>query len=505
MEFKKLTPRLRLFVIACAITGGACALSLFHGFPLFHLSCFPAVAALFLGLLFWAARRFQFPLETHVSLNCGTIVITSAFFISGPWILMPLIISGLVSDLLKREKGWSMILNASCDAIRVAPGVFLFTALGGEFAFNRLTIPAILSSSAFFLWLIASDFLLLFLFTAAGSEGKPSLRRLDLIPLGIELFFFPLSLLTVLTYAILGLPYLLLIAVPLAAALYLYQYGFGRKTELRELTCLNKELTALSREKTELLAESERRAAEIKRIHDRLLQSEKLASIGKLAAGLAHELNTPLGTILTNAEFALSFADDKDMEESLGMIKKGALRCKNITESLLAYSRKEELKMATFPFRQAVEEALVELDPMIRDAAISVEINADETLQVYGIRENIIQILNNSIKNGIDAIIARGTGERKIIINGTLQDNRAVLSIKDNGAGMTKEIIERIFDPFFTTKDVGKGTGLGLWITRHLVEMHRGKLLVRSNPGEGSEFVMEIPCKGAAALGESNR
>jgi signal transduction histidine kinase len=505
MEFRKLAPRLRLFVIACAIAGSVCALSLFFSVShvsLFHLPHSPVLTTCLLGVLFWIARKFHFPLESHVSINCGTIIITSAFFICGPWILLPLIVSGLISDLLKGEKAWSIILNASCDAIRVIPGSFLFTFAGGDFAFSRLTAAVLLSSSAFFLWLIASDFMLLYLFAATGSDDKPALKKLDLIPSALELIFFPLSLLTVLIYANFGLPYLLLIAVPLAGALFLYQYGLGKKTEVEELSRLNRDLIALSREKTELLAESERRTMEIKRIHGHLLQSEKLASIGKLAAGLAHELNTPLGAILTNAEFALSFADDRDMEESLQMIKKGSLRCKNITESLLAYSRKEELKMTMFPLSQAIEEALAELEPLMKDVAISVEINADSALQIYGIHDSIIQILDNGLRNAIDAIISERRREGKITINGTSQGDMALVSIKDNGAGMTSEIMERIFDPFFTTKDVGKGTGLGLWITRHMAEMQRGKIFVRSAPGEGSEFILEIPAKGTVTARE---
>ncbi len=496
MEFKKLALPLQRFTVVCTLLGMACllALSTCH-----RPDISPAVimTAVFLALLFALAKKFQVLLEAHIVLNSLTVIVTSAFFISGPWILLPLVISGLITDLMKREKAWIIILNASSDAIRIVPGFYLFMISGGEFAFKHLTASVVISSSAFFLWLIASDFALILLFTATCSGEKLSFKKLDLVTPGIELFFFPFSLLAVLTMTTMGLPYLLLIAVPLAGVFYLYRFGLGKKAELLELTRLNRELASLSAERAALLAESERRTAELKRVHAHLLQAEKLASIGKLAAGLAHELNTPLGTVLTNAEFALSFADDKDMEESLHMIRRGALRCRNITESLLAYSRKEEMKLTTFPLGRALEETLAELEPLIRNAAITIEHEGDPAIELHGIYDSFLQISGNIIKNSIDAIAAKNEGKGIISISWSVKENRVLLSIKDNGAGMSKEVMERIFDPFFTTKDVGKGTGLGLWLARNLMEMHRGKISVRSMAGEGTEFVLEIPGQGA--------
>jgi len=496
MEFKRLSPVLQRFVITCSILGTLClcTLLLWRGpgsFPPLTPPVFAAAA--FLGLLFTLAKRFQVHLEPHINLNGATVVVASAFYMWGPWILLPLMISGLVSDLVKKERKWVMALNLSSDAIRFIPASHLFIFAGGELAFTRLELPVLLSTSLFYLWFTMSDFVLIRLFTAACTTDSPGEGKSDHAPLITDLFFYPLALLVVLTLTILGPCYLILIAVPLAGLFYLYRYSLGKKEELQGLARLNRELATLSTERAGLLIESEKRAEEMERVHSRLLQAEKLASMGKLAAGLAHELNTPLGTILTNAEFALSFTDDADMETSLGMIKKAALRCRTITENLLAYSRKEELRATVFLLSRAVEETLAALDPLVRNAGITVEQQGDPSTELQGVYESFIQILHNILKNSIDAIEMKGEREGKIILHWLEKNGTLLLSIKDNGAGMTEEIMEKIFDPFFTTKEVGKGTGLGLWLTRHLVEMYRGKISLRTGEGEGSEFILEIP------------
>jgi|GEM_PF-1952387 len=499
MEFNKLSYRLRIFIIACILLGvilGVASVCFFApavvSFPP-HRLLETVIATLLLILLFYLMKSFTLPWKDGVALNCASVVITSAFFICGPAMLVPLIAGGVIHGISKCEKIWSIALNSSVDMIRIVPGAFFVMAAGASLPFMSLT-PCILGVSVLFiLWFVGSDLLILHLFTSLGTQKQIQGTKPELTPPLLDLLFFPLSLITVLIYSNLGLPYIVLIAIPAMGALYVYRYSVGKKAENEELRRLNSELKILGEEKTALLEEMELRSNELKQAHAYLLHSEKLASLGKLAAGVAHELNTPLGSILTNSEFALSFADDDDMKESLQSIKKATLRCRTITQRLLAYSRKEDLKITSFPLVEVIRTVIKDLEPLIEEHHIVVEDQCEPGFLVRSVFDDLVQILSNLVKNSIDAIAAGNSEKGVITFTPEVVGEHVKISVKDNGTGMEKEVMERIFDPFFTTRDVGKGTGLGLWMCKTIVQRLRGKIHFRSRAGEGSEFIIEIP------------
>lgn len=505
MEFKKLSSRLRIFIIVCIILGVILGVALVYSLGFASLSFPPAqllntgITAFFMTLLFFLMKDFTLPWTDRVTLNCASVVITSTFFISGPVMLIPLITGGVIHGIFKRERIWSIALNSSVDIIRIVPVSFLFMTAAISLPFKAMTIPALGASAAFIFWFIGSDMVILHLFTTLEAQKPAPGTKLDLTPPLLDLLFFPLSLITVLIYSNLGLPYIVLIAIPAMGALYVYRYSMGKKTENEELRHLNRELQILGEEKTALLEEMELRSNELKQAHAYLLHSEKLASLGKLAAGVAHELNTPLGAILTNSEFALSFADDDDMKESLQLIKKATLRCRTITQRLLAYSRKEDLKITSFPLTKAFQTVVKDLEPLIEEHHIVAEDRCEPGFLVESVFDDLVQILSNLMKNSIDAIAAGNSEKGVITFSQEAAGEQVKISVKDNGTGMEKEVMERIFDPFFTTKDVGKGTGLGLWMCKTIVQRLRGRIHFRSRAGEGSEFIIEIPRWGKPA------
>jgi len=446
-----------------------------------------------LFLLFFLVKLFNLVISDRITLNFGFIFIAVGVFLFGPLTVIPLLAAGVAADLKKKEKLWVVVLNAGGDMLRVIPGIFIFRALGGWFAFSGISLKIISPVLGYLLWFMACDFALVYLFTLA-KEGK-SKRQFSqyLTPYLIDLSFFPLSLLAVVVYVRLGVPYVLLILIPFGVAFYVYRYATGKKKENIELKQLNEKLKRLGREKSFLYEKAKNFSEKLKKVHYRLLQSEKLASIGKLAAGVAHELNTPLGAIMINSEFALSFADDEDVKESLDTIKNATLKCKNITEKLLLFSRKEDIKIATFQVLGIVDEAIRLLTHRLKDGQIVIEKKLEEDLQITGRAEEFSSVLVNLIQNSIDAIEDSQTEKGVITVMARREKENVIISVKDNGPGMEKSVVDRIFDPFFTTRDVGKGTGLGLWLCMNIMTRHRGKILVKSSPGEGSEFVAVVP------------
>ncbi|MFP4459789.1 MAG: [Fe-Fe] hydrogenase large subunit C-terminal domain-containing protein [Candidatus Zixiibacteriota bacterium] len=238
---------------------------------------------------------------------------------------------------------------------------------------------------------------------------------------------------------------------------------------------------------------------EIKTSHNKLrdaqqqlLQNEKMAAMGQLAAGVAHEVNNPLGTILLYAHMLLEEMDDKDQKaDDLKQIIDETNRCKCIVSDLLNFSRENRLALKEIDVNDFIVDVLkpFEENPDYKGIKFRMELEKLPGLSVDP--DQIRQVLINVIQNAIDAIGQMGT---LTVRTGRTDDgSRAVIEISDTGEGIPDDVKAKIFTPFFTTKDLGKGTGLGLSIAYGILKMHRGSIRAESEIGEGTSIIIEIP------------
>jgi two-component system NtrC family sensor kinase len=232
---------------------------------------------------------------------------------------------------------------------------------------------------------------------------------------------------------------------------------------------------------------------ELKHTQKQLAQSEKMASLGQLAAGVAHEINNPLTGVLFYASLLLERKDlDDGAMEDLSYIVEDANRCKNIVKSLLVYSRSADSKKNILQINEIVEQSLklVRDQKKFRNIKI-IRYLPDEMMLINADGNKLNQVIINLVINAADSM----EGSGKITLN-TYKDNlskRIFLEIKDTGEGIPRENLSKIFDPFFTTKEVGKSTGLGLSIVYGIIKEHGGKISVKKTGAKGTTFILEFP------------
>jgi signal transduction histidine kinase len=234
-----------------------------------------------------------------------------------------------------------------------------------------------------------------------------------------------------------------------------------------------------------------------------LLHTEKLASLGTMLSGVAHELNNPLSNIWTSNQLLLEELGDTDVESQrqlLLRIDEQGERARNIVKSLLDFSRDAKFRPQQVALRELVDQTVRFIKGEIAaNAAVSVDVADD--LSVFADRQRLQQALLNLVRNGLEAgktvsVAARGplpAYNEPDIADGT---QVVEITVRDDGPGIAPEILPRIFDPFFTTKDVGKGMGLGLFIVHQIVEEHDGTIVVTSEPDQGTVFRIRLPAVG---------
>lgn len=225
---------------------------------------------------------------------------------------------------------------------------------------------------------------------------------------------------------------------------------------------------------------------------DRLQVSEKLASMGQLAAAVAHEINNPLGTILLYSHGLLRDSRCKGREsEDIRMIAGEAARCRDIVRGLLDFARKSRVTLAPANLSQLLEEVRAIMLPKGKPADVEVTVSRCEVPGEWNLdRTQVRQMLVNLVANGIDAC---KPGGRVSLAAFALEDGRLEITVSDDGCGIGKEDIGKLFTPFFTTKQRGKGTGLGLAIAYGVVKMHRGEIWAESDPAGGTVFRIRLP------------
>ncbi len=249
---------------------------------------------------------------------------------------------------------------------------------------------------------------------------------------------------------------------------------------------------------------TERKRAEnaLRESEQLLLQAHKMEAIGRLAAGVAHEINNPLAVINENAGLMkdlLEFSEDiEQIKEkffgTLDVIFESVNRCRTITHRLLGFARRTDISYAVIDVNDAVREVIEFLEKEILYKNIHLKLNLKEDLpSVVSDKGQLQQVILNIINNAIDAVEKGGFIE---IITDIKDENAVRVSVRDSGHGIPEDIIKHIFEPFFTTKEKGKGTGLGLSISYGIIRKMGGTILVESKDGNGTTFIVELPQKG---------
>ncbi len=235
------------------------------------------------------------------------------------------------------------------------------------------------------------------------------------------------------------------------------------------------------------------RTEELKVMQEAVIQTERLASLGKMAAGIAHEINNPLGGILVLSSLALENLDKDDPNRpNLEEVVNQTIRCRDIVKGLLQFSRQTEPKMSMVKISDLLEIILSLLEKQALFHNIDVDRKYHPNLPFVMVDQaQFQQVFINILLNAVQAMNEIGTLTLETDYN---EDEKMVIvNITDTGSGIPTEIINKIFDPFFTTKDVGQGTGLGLSIAYGIVTRHNGKMSVQSKINEGTTFTIQIP------------
>ncbi len=227
--------------------------------------------------------------------------------------------------------------------------------------------------------------------------------------------------------------------------------------------------------------------------HLQLVNSEKMASLGKLAAGIAHEINNPLGGILIYSSLLMEDLPKEDPKrQDLARIVQETDRCKEIVRSLLEFARQSEPRMESVDINRAITEGLFFLENQALFQNIRIVKNLDAVLPpAMGNAGQLKQVFMNILINAAEAM--HGTGDLTITTSSASNGKSILIEFEDTGEGIPEANLSRIFEPFFTTKDVGKGTGLGLSTSYGIIESHGGKIGVKSRLGEGTTFTIDLP------------
>jgi len=252
----------------------------------------------------------------------------------------------------------------------------------------------------------------------------------------------------------------------------------------------------LARQKQELQGTID----QLKETETLLVHTEKLASLGRMSAGLIHEINNPLnfattGLYTLRKKARLLPADDQaEYTETLKDVEEGIGRVKTIVSDLRSFTHPDTASLDEVSVPESVTAAMRFLSHSWRDQT-RIEVDVPAGMNVWANRNSFTQVLLNLLQNALDSLQKQEFNEETPVISivGRQENGRSLLIVRDNGTGIPPEIIDKIFDPFFTTKDVGEGMGLGLSICHRIVEASGGTISVRSEPGKLCEFTLDFP------------
>ncbi len=266
-----------------------------------------------------------------------------------------------------------------------------------------------------------------------------------------------------------------------------------KKQDLDEGPFLKEERNLIDAVARQVASVVERRQAEQDKLklHNQLLHADRLATIGMLAAGVAHELNEPLGNILGFAQLAKKCPGlPASAEDDIGKIEAASLHAREIIQKLLVFARQAPPQKTHVNLNQVVEDGLYFFEARCaREGIELIRLLSPGLPEITADPGQLNQLLVNLVVNALQSMPGAG----KITVQTQFCDHKVLLSVEDTGTGMSKEVLDKIFIPFFTTKDVGHGTGLGLPVVYGIVTAHGGTIDVKSEPGSGTRFEIQLP------------
>ncbi|MEW6410487.1 MAG: ATP-binding protein, partial [Nitrospirota bacterium] len=230
---------------------------------------------------------------------------------------------------------------------------------------------------------------------------------------------------------------------------------------------------------------------ELRNAHEKLVQSEKLASVGILAAGVAHEINNPLGGLFNCVHMLEYRGEEKEFRrEYLNLIKEGLEKIENTVGKLLWVSRTEKDKVSLTNVEDVIKNVASLVEYRLKKSNITLRIIKESDTNLIMIEStDFQQVMLNLFINAIHAMPSGG----ELIVKTSTVDAKVVIEVRDTGHGIQEENLGKIFDPFFTTKAPGEGTGLGLWMSYEIIREYNGEIDVKSRVGEGSTFTLSFP------------
>ena len=223
-----------------------------------------------------------------------------------------------------------------------------------------------------------------------------------------------------------------------------------------------------------------------------IYQAEKLASVGRLASGVAHEINNPLNGIKHCLYAIQKEPENRELvEKYLQLMNEGLEHIEAVVQKLLGFSRKSASTRQAVDLNESVRKVLALLEYRLNRKQVDLQLDLAQDLpEINGDDGLLKEVIMNLLLNSFDAVAENG----RIAVKTVLQtDNRVALIVKDDGTGMAPEVLDKIFDPFYTTKPAGEGTGLGLSVALGIVEAHGGQITAQSTPGQGSTFTVVLP------------
>ena len=278
----------------------------------------------------------------------------------------------------------------------------------------------------------------------------------------------------------------------------IFRVVFAERKMLRqtrnELMDLNRTLEERVQERTDTLLKHEKQMA----------RADRLASIGQLSSGIAHEINNPLGVIQGYTQLLMRDEDPASQRyQDLQVILKHAKNCKAIVEDLRSFARRSTPEKTETSIHDVIHDAILFVQNRVRKHNIRIDTYLDDAVvPMYMDEKKIRQVLVNLVMNACQAVGENGVIE--IVTKLDAPARQVHIRVADNGCGIEKKDIERIFDPFFTTKPTGEGTGLGLAVSYGIIRNNGGEILVSSQPGSGSVFTVVLPVLAARnASGDS--